>query len=146
MKKQLLIAAAVLITGTAAMSQEDQRNRRTENEPARTQEQVELPEAAQHGQNVSMVARETPDGPDKGAIVSEQARSKGEMKRMERAERKEMRKQEKLQRQDQAHRQDGSQIQRRDRTSRPEARPERPNRPERPTRPERPNRPAGGPK
>jgi hypothetical protein len=140
MRKSILIAAAVLITATAAMSQEDQRNRRTGNEPARTQEQVELPEAAQHGQNVSTVARETPDGPDKGAIVSEQARSKGELKRAERAERKEMK------RQDQNYRQDGNQIQKRDRTSRPEARPERPNRPERPTRPERPNRPAGGPR
>lgn len=140
MKKQILIAAAVLITGTVAMSQEVPTNRPTENEPARTQEQVELPEAAQHGQNVSTVARETPDGPDKGAIVSEQAKSKGELRRAERAERKEMK------RQDQNYRQDGNQINRRDRAARPEARPERPNRPERPTRPERPSRPAGGPR
>jgi hypothetical protein len=118
MKKLFILTAALFITTSVAMSQEPVTE--TPVEPIR--EQVETPEAASHGQAVSVIARET----QSGEAVSQQARTKGESKRAD-----------KLNRRDDK-RQDGARM-RPERPSRPEN--VRPERPERPTRPERPATP-----
>jgi hypothetical protein len=112
MKKVLLISAAFLFTATMAFSQQQEPEVVTEPQTGITTPEVNTPGQAEHGQNISNLARET----QSGEIISAEARKKGEAKRAEKLEKRDQRKSE--------------------RTNRV-GRPERPERPERPDRPER---------
>ncbi len=134
MKTIFASVVIVLLISTAAFSQ----SRQPVQEQRQNREQTQI-EANQHGNDVSTVAKEVPGGPGKGEVVSNQALTKRDQKRLERQERKQLKRQEKIQKREQKRMQDGTGSQQRQQTARPQ-RPERPNQPNRPDRSQTPAR------
>ncbi len=87
MKKLVLLTIAAFVASITLSAQEVSEPQKKQKE-VQKKEQTQLQKGKQdtHGQTVSTVAKETESGPGKGQVVSQTAKTNGEMKKAGKAE------------------------------------------------------------
>lgn len=85
MKKTFVLIASLLIT--AMLAAQEVKPVQEQNQVKNKTQQKEQVKQDNHGQAVSQTAKTTESGPGKGEIVSQQAKTQGETKQAENAER-----------------------------------------------------------